>query len=252
MTNTRKCNFCNQHGHTIIICDSPLIDEFQQKCFLKASGFNYNEAFYLIENEYLNWLREQPTKLIKVLALNLLLIKTSTKRIGIYINLISTHMLSNAKNRQILNDTYNCELHTMVRNFINSQEPHVQQQIMSFIYSQETNTIENSYQLVYDTFMCGRFNVPEISVFYEKINNLAIDYIHECNICYEHIPLNHMVTYNCKHSFCGSCTEIYIKGLSDTSVAICAMCRTYITNIKTHKLDILIHIQDAINNKDCV
>jgi hypothetical protein len=101
MANTRKCNFCNQHGHTIIICDSPLIDEFQQKCFLKASGFNYNEAFYLIENEYLTWLREQPTKLIKVLALNLLLIKTSTKRIGIYINLISTHMLVNAKNRQI-------------------------------------------------------------------------------------------------------------------------------------------------------
>jgi hypothetical protein len=45
---------------------------------------------------------------------------------------------------QILNDTYNCELHTLVRNFINSQEPTVQQQIMSFIYSQESTTIQNT------------------------------------------------------------------------------------------------------------
>lgn len=252
MTNTRNCNFCKQSGHNIMNCDSPLINEFKQKCVLKATGFNYNESSYIVEHEYLNWLRLQPKQLIKVLALNLLLITSTSKRIGIYIDLISKHMLS-CRTLQILNDTYNCELHTLVRNFINSQEPTVQQQIISFIYSQESTTIQNTYQLVFDTFMSGRLNITEnISVFYEKINNLNNDSIQECNICYENIPLTHIVTYNCNHSFCGLCTEKYIKSISDNSNAVCAMCRTYIKNIKTHDINVLIHIQDAIHDRNSV
>jgi len=239
----KNCELCQQQGHNIISCGSLLIGEFKQKCVLKATTFNYNENIHTIKNHYLNWLRNQPKLLIKALALNLLLTTTTNNRIGVYINLISKHILIHERNRQFLNDTYNCELHTQVRNFINSQEIETQQQILSFIYSQESNPLRNTYQLVFDTFMCGRLRVDDVSVFYEKIHNIAE--LSECHICYEPTALTHMVTYNCNHSFCGLCTEKYITTLNTS----CPLCRTHITSIKTHQIHILKGLQKALQTR---
>jgi hypothetical protein len=160
-----------------------------------------------------------------------------------------SHWIGNWKNRKAeearqafaqLKKSKNAEqIQGVIQGYI---EP-TQQQILSFIYSQESNPLRNTYQLVFDTFMCGRLRVDDVSVFYEKIHNIAE--LSECNICYEPTALTHMVTYNCNHSFCGLCTEKYITTLNTS----CPLCRTHITSIKTHQIHILKGLQKALQTR---
>jgi hypothetical protein len=242
----RKCSFCKKNGHTIHSCDSSVITEFKETCLLKASEFNFYENTDQIKWNYMGWLRLQNKKLIKALALNLLLISTSNRRVRIYINRLTTHFLIHERKRQELNNNFNCELNVQVRNFINSQEMDIQSQIMRFINSQEENSIQNMYQLVFDTFMNP--NNQTTQVFYSILKE--IDTYIDCNICYEHTPLNLMATYNCGHSFCGVCTEKYIVSLSLDTVMNCAMCRSKIEKIHTPYIYIYRNIKQALKTRE--
>jgi hypothetical protein len=67
-------------------------------------------------------------------------------------------------------------------------------------------------------------------------NNSSVIQHFDCGICYENIPCNLGVTYNCGHQFCSSCVGQYFTHMTLVKKPTCAFCRESIKHLNTKSL----------------
>lgn len=82
---------------------------------------------------------------------------------------------------------------------------------------------------------------------HETYDNMYLNNV-ECNICCESKEMTEFVRFDCKHHFCGNCTENMLI-INDSDNIKCAFCRKEVTKLETFNMDTFHKIEKYIDSE---
>lgn len=205
-----RCEFCNVNGHTVNNCTNPELNQIEQDL--------YNE-------------KEQ------ILMDNNILIYNQITHLCDKINSIFGRNIEKLKAYAIIKCKYRSQ---------NIDLSELYEYIGNYVFQNDlpTNIVVSHDYIPFDENDAVQYlmdfdfrpsNKPKVShsnsmIQWEVVKEMPHVTSNECPICYENFTTRHFAEINCKHVFCIKC----IKKLSEPKpIAMCALCRTPIKNIKT-------------------
>jgi hypothetical protein len=240
------CSFCRQHGHNLTTCNNDRLREFEVICATQVLQINTYDDFknWLIQN-YMS----EPL-LIKAFAIKKFKITTRTN-IEICMDLITEYIFRIYKNT---NETieiverenqFENDLMTFIQALSTERQQEIQEEIQEerrISEYQQNMVMEN--MLIREMFihmmsrMINRTSREEehrkfkiVSTINEN-ENINIDQLCECSICYDNKEFKNFVKLTCKHEFCKECIIETMK-ISQNNKLCCALCRGEVKTIES-------------------
>ena len=244
----RKCSFCKNTGHTVSNCDDLRLSGFKTYLFYMKNILSLNNEYVLlnnntpIHNTFYNYIIEiekmetflydyssesvDNFKLIRTFACRFCScrlrsrLQVSINKIIVYLfelnfNIIINHTFNNTHFSEELPVRISFTLTGILNNYL----------LMNDLSNNSSNNYEieleysnilSKIQIIFNKYDDSDTTIEER----EKENN-------ECSICYNDYKMINCLTFNCKHNFCGECTNKLIN----TKHTKCPNCRTEIDKI---------------------
>jgi hypothetical protein len=80
----------------------------------------------------------------------------------------------------------------------------------------------------------NKYNISPLLV----SDEVEVEGVEDCAICYESIKGVDLITLNCSHKFCGSCITHILENHNINSKPTCALCRTYMCKFDIQNPDV--------------
>ena len=239
----RRCSFCRDPRHTVNICTSPLIVEFQNLLYQKKNEINQrsNVNLNVKISHFESWLYSlDDINLLKVYAVRNCGAYTREPypiwvvKITNYIWFEERYNMNGDINEE--RREYQTGFQTMITQFNDLANVLIQNQtppeetlegIMSWIIDRTPD-----YTILDDLMNSKKLQKITIQIKEENEENKNV-VLKECCICYEQREHSDTVKLNCYHEFCGLCVKKIIDtNRENRSYSSCAYCRELISNIE--------------------
>jgi hypothetical protein len=94
-----------------------------------------------------------------------------------------------------------------------------------------------------------RHSIENITVLCIDKNNIDVNGMNECPVCYEEVHENEMVSTGCNHKYCSTCIEKCIEtSYNQYSSLSCPLCRSLCSLIETYNEKTFTDLSNVVND----
>ncbi len=235
----RCCSHCGEEGHIIRNCNDDRIRELEVECARRIQHYTDEQFTQFLNTEF----ETEPT-LIRALAIKKCRATTKTSKdevvraVSVYIR--RTYIYG----ARDIYDAFNGHS-AFIRE--GEREEVTGAIVQSMEYALRRDMLWHTLATVLIDFIRDEPNTKlNIISTVKNDENLDINQVCECSICYEERKVSDFTKFNCQHEFCKDCVINTIKSKRNTNNICCALCRTDIKEIQCRTNDVKEQLNEYI------
>ena len=232
---TRCCSHCGKEGHIIRNCNDDRIRELEVECARRIQHYTDEQFTQFLNTEF----ETEPT-LIRALAMKKCRVTTKTSKVEV-VRAVSVYIRRTyIYGARDIYDAFNG--HSAFSNDNELREGEREEvtdaMVQSMSYALRRDMLWHTLATILIDFIRDEPNNNDnnklnIISTVKNDENLDINQVCECNICYEERKVSDFTKFNCNHEFCKDCVINTIKSKRNTNNICCALCRTEVKSVET-------------------
>ena len=234
----RCCSHCGEEGHSIRTCNDDRIRELEVECARRIQHYTDEQFTQFLNTEF----ETEPT-LIRALAMKKCRVTTKTSKVEV-VRAVSVYIRRTyIYGARDIYDAFNG--HSAFSNDNELREGEREEvtdaMVQSMAYVLRRDMLWHTLATILIDFIRDEPNNNDnnnnnklnIISTVKNDENLDINQVCECNICYEERKVSNFTKFICNHEFCKDCVINTIKSKRNTNNICCALCRTEVKSVET-------------------
>ena len=244
----RCCSHCGEEGHSIRTCNDDRIRELEVECARRIQHYTDEQFTQFLNTEF----ETEPT-LIRALAMKKCRATTKTSKVEV-VRAVSVYIRRTyIYGARDIYDAFNG--HSAFSNDNELREGEREEvtdaMVQSMSYALRRDMLWHTLATILIDFIRDEPNNNDnnklnIISTVKNDENLDINQVCECNICYEERKVSDFTKFNCNHEFCKDCVINTIKSKRNANNICCALCRTKVKSVETKTNEVKAELDEYI------